>query len=358
VARRCLDGSRVRGVDLLNLQPRTWRWLVLLPVLALLAGFFVYLASTSTTPCQRGCLERSGPVLPTVATNQTSPGWIALPYGNIQISVPATWAIGVLDCPGLTQADGWVSLVGVTATNPPTACPSEASVPPNLVFFGPNPASAPGPASEITVNGFDAYKVTSSGSAGGPSYFVPFPSLNTAISLEGPMASSVLHTLTYSPRAVALASGAAPPILSSWHRISFGGISAAVPKGWPVLNEEGWGGCPPTNLSLRRTDVVLTTGTIEEAPPCAPLPAVGVERATDGLLVDPGRYGPTETETTTAESCIEVNHLSVCPTRADRYGVLVASVHVPGHSGAVAIEIGLAGDGMTARTILRSVRAG
>ena len=315
------------------------------------ACFFVYLASTTSLPCQRGCLEKSGPVLPAVATNLTPLGRIALPYGNIQISVPATWAVGVLDCPGLTQADGWVSLLGLTATNPPTACPNETSVPQNLVFIGPNSAPVPSSASVVTVNGFDAYVIANSGAGVDPAYEVPFPSLDTEIRLEGPMASSVLHSLTYSPRAVALAPGAAPPIPSSWHRIFFGGISAAVPKSWPVLNEEGWGGCLPTNLSLRHTDVVLTTGTIEEAPPCAPFPAVGVEKATDGLLVDPGRYGPTESETTTAESCIEVNHLSVCPTSADRYGVLVASVHIPGHSAAVAIEIGLAGDGMTARTI-------
>jgi hypothetical protein len=356
VARERYDRRRLRGDELLNMRARTWRWLAVLPVVALLAGFFVYLASTTSPPCQRGCLEKTGPVLPTVATNLTPSGWIALPYGNIQISVPASWAIGVLDCPGLTQADGWVSLDGITPTNPPTACPNETHFPPNQVFIGPNSGPVLSTASVVTVNGFDAYVIANSDSGVSPAYEVPFPSLDTEIRLEGPMASSVLHSLTYSPRAVALAPGAAPPIPSSWHRIFFGGISAAVPKSWPVLSDQGWGGCLPTNPSLRHADVVLTTGTIEEAPPCAPFPAVGVEKATDGLLVDPGRYGPTESETTTVESCIAENHLSVCPTSVDRYGVFVASIHLPGRGGAVVIEVGLAENGMTARTILRSLR--
>jgi hypothetical protein len=47
----------------LRLKPRTWRWFAPLPVLALMAGFSVYLAFTTTPPCQRGCLEKtlSGP---------------------------------------------------------------------------------------------------------------------------------------------------------------------------------------------------------------------------------------------------------------------------------------------------------
>ncbi len=337
-------------------RPRTWRWLAFLPVLALLAGFFVYLASTTTTPCHKGCLEKSGPVLPTVATTLTPPGWIALPYGNIQISVPASWAIGVLDCPGLTQADGWVSIEGITATNPPTACPSQTTLPANRVSIGPNSGAELSTASVVTVNGFDAYPIANSDSGVSPAYEVPFPSLDTAIIVEGPMASSVLHTLTYSPRTVALATGPAPPIPASWHRVSFGHISAAVPESWPVLSEQVWGGCFPTNLSFGRSAVFFNTGTIENASSCVGLPNINIERPTDGLVVDPGPYGPTESETKTGESCIEVNHLSVCPTPADRYGVLVASVHVPGSGKAVSIEVGLAENGMTARTVLRSLR--
>jgi hypothetical protein len=340
----------------LRLKPRTWRWLALLPVLALVAGFFVYLASTSTPVCQRGCLEKSLPVLPTVATNLTPPGWIALPYGSMQISVPATWAIGVLDCPGLTQGDGWVSLEGVTATNPPTACPSEASIPPNQVFIDPNSTPRPSTASVVTVNGFDAYVIANSHSGDSPAYEVPFPSLDTAITVKGPMASSVLHTLTYSPRAVVLAPGPAPPIPVSWQKVSFGHISASVPKSWPVLSEQVWGGCLPTNLSLGRSAVFFNTGTIEDASSCVGYPNLVIERPTVGLVVDPGPYGPTASETKTRESCLKVNHLSVCPTSADRYGVLVASVHIPGEVRAVAIEVGLGGSGMTARTILRSLR--
>src|SRR5579862_8720950 len=200
-------------------KPRRWRWLVILPVLALLAGLSVYLASTSTPPCRRGCLEKTGPVLPTVATNLTPPGWIALPYGSIQISVPAGWVIGALDCPETAPADGWVSLAGLTATNSATACPNETLFPPNEVFIGPNSGAELSTSSVLTVNGFDAYVIANSDSGVSPEYEVPFPSLDTEITVGGPMALSVLHTLTYSPRTVALATGSAPPIPASWHRV-------------------------------------------------------------------------------------------------------------------------------------------
>ena len=328
----------------------------MLPVLAVLAGFFVYLNSTSPSPCHRGCLERVGPVLPTVATNLTPSGWIPLPYGDIQISVPATWTIGILDCPAPTQSDGWISLSGITANNPPTVCPSETTFPPNHVSLGPDLMKVTNSAPVVTVNGFDAYLVANPVTDDGPAYQIPFPSLDTAISLEGPMAASVLHTLTYSPRAVVLAGGSPPPIPQSWHRVAFGNISAAIPKSWPVLNQQGWGGCLPTNLSLRRVAVVLNAGTMADAPSCPPFPDLSVERPSEGLVIDTGRYGPTESEEKTSESCMDVNHLSVCPSGTDRYGVLVASVHMPNESNSLAIEVGLAGNGMTARTILRSLR--
>jgi hypothetical protein len=343
--------------DSLSLKPRHWRWLALVPVLAVLAGLFVYLASRSTPPCQRGCLENTVPVLPTVATDLTPPGWIALPYGSIQISVPATWAIGVLDCPGLAQSDGWVSLEGITMTDPPTACPRETSVPSNQILIGPDSVSVPTTGTVVTVNGFDAYVIAHPVSGDGPAYEVPFRSLDTAIMVEGPMASSVLHTLTSSPRAVALATGPAPPVPASWHRVSFGRISAAVPENWPVLSEQVWGGCLPTNLSFGRSAVFFNTGTIEDSSSCVGSPSIPVENPTDGLVIDPGPYGPTESETKTVGSCFSVNHLSVCPTSADRYGVLVAAVHIPGEVKAVAIEVGLGDDGVTARTILRSLRS-
>ena len=353
---RCSSG-RV-GDDLLNLKRRTWRWLALLPVLALVTGLFVYLTSTSKPVCQRGCLNnKTLPVLPTVATNLTPPGWVAVPYGKVQISVPASWSIGILDCPGLSPTDGWVSLAGITMTDPPTSCPAQTTVPSNQVIIGPPIGTVSSSLPVVTANGFDAYVIANPEPRDGPAYEVPFPSLDTAITVEGPMASTVLHTLTYSPRAVVLAKGAAPPIPASWHRVAFGHLSAAVPEGWPVINEQvGGGGCLSPNLSFGRPAVFFNTGTIPDSSSCVGSPFIVVQSPMDGFMVDPGRYGPIASEAIRGEPCIEVNHLPVCPISADRYGVLVASVHLPDEATAVAVVVGLGGNGVTARTILHSLR--
>ena len=57
-------------------------------------------------------------------------------------------------------------------------------------------------------------------------------------------------------------------------------------------------------------------------------------------------------------TCLHIHRLRVCPTTTDPYSVLVLSVHIPDATRPVAVEVGLAGSGITARTILDSLRAG
>lgn len=80
-------------------------------------------------------------------------------------------------------------------------------------------------------------------------------------------------------------------------------------------------------------------------------------QVTGRLLIDPGPDGPLSSSTTYA-SCVKVSGLFVCSATSDPYGVLAAAVHIPGQPRPVAIEIGLAGDGLTVRSILCSLRSG
>jgi hypothetical protein len=80
-----------------------------------------------------------------------------------------------------------------------------------------------------------------------------------------------------------------------------------------------------------------------------------VRPPTDGLVIDPGKYGPLSS-TTTYGRCFPNHTLTVCPSISDPYGILVLAVRVPGTSAPVAVEIGLAGDGIVARTVLDSLR--
>jgi hypothetical protein len=195
-------------------------------------------ASAATKPSNQ-------PPLPTVDTKATPPGWVPLDYGDAQISVPSTWVIATLDCPGMYQGEGWISLAGITKLS---GCPLETRLPPNVVFVQhDDDTSIPSSynSTPSTVNGFEVYSslggCKTTGGMCPKSYLVP--RLGLMLRLQGLDSAAVLNTLTYSPRSVALAPGSSPAAPKSWHRVFFGHISAYVPKSWPV-ESFGWGGCP------------------------------------------------------------------------------------------------------------------
>lgn len=293
------------------------------------------------------------PPLPSVDTKATPSGWIPVNYGDAQLSVPSNWVVDIGPCPG--PGSGTLYLHG---PEPGYFCQAE---PVDLNQAWIYPLVSPLPSQEVptVINGIDVYSLIEGYPAFG-GYAVP--SLQIQVEAQGPLANEVLETLTHSPRAVALAPGSSPALPNSWRRLSYGGLSVAAPRSWPVENGD-WqlGLCQlvPIALDLDQQNVVTTaSGTVR--PVAASCPAFSdyadLERLRQGLVIDPGPYGPLSSGST-FDKCMSINHLSVCPTATDPYGVLVAAVHVPGRKRPVAIEIGLAGNGIIARTILHSLRA-
>jgi hypothetical protein len=269
---------------------------------------------------------------------------VPVSFGDVQISVPATWDI-TFGCP---TGPGSVYLGSATKD----FCPLEVSV--NTVVLATATSASFPSASPGVVNHIPIEWLNPSDTA------MQVPSLDASVDATGPLAGEVLGTLTYSPRAVTLAPGASPSVPRSWYRVSFGGLSAAVPRSWPVEHQADWSlGCSPINLSLSEQQVLLSLGTTELAPSCPDLSSSNLSLPTyhDGLVIDPGPYGPIPADASFGP-CLHIHRLRVCPTTTDAYGVLVLSIHVPGATRPVAVEIGLAGSGITARTILDSLRAG
>jgi hypothetical protein len=58
-----------------------------------------------------------------------------------------------------------------------------------------------------------------------------------------------------------------------------------------------------------------------------------------------------------SKHCLELHGLTACPATSPAYSILVLKVTVPGRNKPVYVSIGLAGNGMIARTILYSLRA-
>ena len=183
------------------------------------------------------------------------------------------------------------------------------------------------------------------------------PSLGVQLILTGPLSTTVLQTLTHSPRSVALAAGPAPSVPSSWHRVNIGGLSIAFPPTFREQHLTSWvSSCKvPANVTMPAPPTaVFTTGVSEMPTACGLEVSTTIETPSDGLLIDPGIRGPLEGGASYDGRCLNLNGLTACPTTTDVYGVLVLDVGVPGND-PVAVEIGLAGSGEVARTILYSI---
>ncbi len=279
----------------------------------------------------------------------TPSGWVPVHYGDARISVPAAWVLGPS-----TQEGGLVE-VG------------------NRYLYSDSSITGVQPLALAMANKVDISSSTQSGATGRTaslngvtvywtsqdSYVAP--SLLIQVSASGPLAGRVLRTLSPSPQAVALASGPSPPIPDSWHRVSFGGVSVAVPQQWLQLDQSQWNdGCDDISEPWSYNNVlILDVGTSYLESCGLPWePSEAEVHPANGVVIDPGPIGPLHAgNDLQLELCLHLKELTACPTTTSLWGVLVMSVAVQGRSQPVAVEIGLGGDGMIARTILYSMQA-
>jgi hypothetical protein len=306
--------------------------------------------------------------LPVVDLSATPAGWVPVTFGDAQVSVPPGFPVAY---PGQTSFCKGASASGpggLLVDIPPgetVHCAVERH--PTMVYW----ASVPLPSSvafehiqkkSILLNGVRVHRIPTA-----VTYFGYYaPSLGVQVIAQGPLAKRILGTLTRSPRSVALASGPAPAVPSSWQRLRFQGLAFAAPGKWPVLYTLsdypfGWicgagtlnhGPLPVVNLSY---DKSLATMCWEEQSqlltPQSPQDGLQIDSGPRTLSLDP-------VKPSFSEHCLSMHDLTVCPATSPAYSVLVLKVTVSGRTQPVIVSIGLAGNGMIARTILHSLRAG
>jgi hypothetical protein len=293
--------------------------------------------------------------LPAVDLSATPAGWVPVAFGNAQISVPTAWWVLYNSPPCLTG-----SPPGEVFVNPPPgvfACPLEiAPGPSTTVRFGPptSPHSTVLGHPEV-INGIFVYPYPT-----GPQSSYLVPSLGVEITVDGPLGQRVLRTLTWSPRSVVLASGTAPPVPSSWHSVTFAGLQFSVPPNWPITQTEvtpGLGAiCRQQGVAFAGTTVTLSTDRRRLLAVFCPRMSPTPQPPENGVQVDSGlRTEPTVTLSLSAH-CLVLHGLTACPATSPAYSILVLRVPVPGRNKPVFVSIGLAGNGMVARTILYSLR--
>jgi hypothetical protein len=320
--------------------------LVALVSLALVAPITAAVAS-SRTP------------LPVVDTAATPKGWVPVDYGDAQVSVPRTWS--VLYNSSVCES-GWI--VGGLYVNPSGGfCgakeipKTETTVELKTAPHYKNPAMY---GQRQLRNGISVYVLYTYGPKPVPtSYLVP--SLAVEIEAEGPVAQRVVDTLTRSPRAVALASGPAPVVPSSWHKVTFARLTVAVPRSWSESRNSVnlWIGdaCGTAGVALLPgLSVVLSTDQRRVYLLCSSEHYYTPE---DGVQVDAGSLPRVERNTlylSFSTHCLHFHDLTACPATSPAYSILVLKVTLPGRSKPMYVSIGLAGNGMVARTILYSLR--
>jgi hypothetical protein len=153
---------------------------------------------------------------------------------------------------------------------------------------------------------------------------------------------------------------------SSWRRLSFAGLSFATPAGWPRFKGSGYGpfpgwDCGLPGISFFAPTVTLSSDTQLILPNCPPTSSVVLSPPSDGVQVDeiPSRSPAAASGLST--SCfhvhVHVHGLTACPYSRPALGILYLLVRGPGlaHSG-VMFEVGVAGSGVVARTIIGSLR--
>ena len=307
--------------------------------------------------------------LPVVDTAATPKGWVPVDYGDAQVSVPASLYVyypGWTDCGlrgnALYLGPATPSAIGCGA---PSANPRATT----RVFLrhidgDPTPYRSEKP---VNLNGVAVYEVPSYGPE--PVLDDYAPSIGVEVTATGPLARQIVNTLTRSPRVVVLASGSVPTVPSSWHTVTFQGLAFASPGSWPVtrtLFNQGIGypcAVPGVALWLSPSVVALHTDQRIYAYICpAPVRPPGPQTPKDGIQVDAGSQTATQLTAqglrlSFSRHCLALHGLIVCPATSPAYSILVLEVRVPGRSKPVYVSIGLAGNGMVARTILYSLRA-
>ena len=286
-------------------------------------------------------------------------GWVPVAFGNAQVSVPASFSViypGQYPCNPFSD----VGTIFLGPIAPPDSCVTSVSggAQATVVYLRQQrfPSESLSGLQPITLNGLRLYDASVDGIFG---YYAP--SLGVVAAASGPLGQPVLDTLAPSPRVLALASGPAPKASASWHSVTFAGLRFLAPASWrvertqttPVLGNI----CTTPGVAFWETAVVLSTDARRFLVPACPLERPFPQLPLNSVQVDSGLHTEPMLTLSFSGHCLDLNGLTACPATSPAYSILVVKVTVPGRSKPVYVSIGLAGNGMVARTILYSLRA-
>ena len=153
--------------------------------------------------------------------------------------------------------------------------------------------------------------------------------------------------------------------------MTFAGLRFSVPAFWPIQRTSGAAfglgspcatpgvAFPDNTAGLLSSGVTLSTDLHLLPPPSCPAETDpdAPQPPMDGVQVDSGPRVRFLVKMSFPTKCLDLHGLTACPATSPAYSIVVLRVTIPGRSKPVFVSIGLAGNGMVARTILHSLRA-
>ncbi len=328
---------------------------VRLRLLVLVVLALTLTAGTSFQSVSRTTTTLTAKPLPVVDAAATPEGWVPVAYGDAQVSVPSTWAV-------LTHAwcgGTWPPIVQLGVVKQDLLCLATPSPPTVRITPLSSIPARYRHEQPVLLNGIPVLRGPKAATS--VSYFVP--SLHVELWAGDGAGTRVTDTLAVSPRAVVLASGPGPAVPSSWRSVSFAGLRFSVPADWPVSRTSGAAfglgtPCATSGVAFPAPGVTLSTDQHRLRPPTCTGESYGYapQPPMNGAQVDSGGHFRFLATLSFAKHCLDLYGLSACPATSPAYSILVLRVKVPGRSKPVYVSIGLAGNGMVARTILYSLR--
>jgi hypothetical protein len=296
----------------------------------------------------------------TVDTSLTPPGWVAVDWGDLQLSVPASWKLND-PCQSPTINFGTPSAVNC------------ADLGKTYAYVDVEPISAvPRNWPHISLNGLSALEPAAvSQPASAPSrIFIVIPALRVQVSADASGSSPtydselyrIMKTLTYSPRYVLFRDGVPPSPPRSWSTITFEGLSLRVPPADAALETDV--GEFPYPMCAFPFPVAMPYGVTEDmddqdvgGSSCNFIQGTvsSFEHAEPGVFTDV-RVSAGTGLAGAEEPCFSVHKLHVCPFSA-AYDVLYLKVSGGSMPHALLVRIGLSGNGLAARQILYSMHS-
>jgi hypothetical protein len=303
------------------------------------------LLSPGTRPLPSMALQPAS--VPLSDTAATPRGWAPVAYGNAQISVPPDWLVG--DRPVCGRVGRGYVVLGTASTSFIVRNPrcKQASNMAAVQILPPGQGQTHHRSGYI--NGIPVLGVQPVARG-----YVSFlaPTLHVLISVRGPLGNKVLGTLTRSPFSVVLAAGPQVPVPHSWRWREFGGIQFAAPAQWRTIKSRVWNPCWAAITSPQAVKLVNATLAVYFS--CSPI-GPGI-RPRHGVVVGGGRYVSPHRPAT--YECRSLQSLRTCFAMPGPGGPLELVVYVPGRAKPTVVDIGLAGNGLEARTIFESIRPG